>query len=63
MALKAAQATQISMALVAAWLLDTLMATGGSPDQRHLFGLWWQQKTTELNLTWGPDRGLKGVSQ
>lgn len=29
-------ATQISMALVAAWPMDTNMAAGGSQDPRHL---------------------------
>lgn len=34
----AAQATQISMAMLVAQLLDTHMATGGSPDIGHPHG-------------------------
>ena len=35
----AAQATRISMTLVAPWLSDTNIESGGWPDPRHLHGL------------------------
>ena len=36
------QVIQTTMALVAVWLSDTNMASGGSPNPRQPCGIWWQ---------------------
>lgn len=53
----AAQATQISMTLVAEWLLDTQMATSGTTDIWHSCAIYWQQ-TLAVVLSWDPEMAL-----
>lgn len=50
--LVAAQATQISMALVAAWSSKTNMASSVSSDPGSLYNLWWNRSNGHHHRHW-----------